>query len=123
MTSDISRAVIGVCFCVSVSGCDRGQLQVLSLKSHRVFEDQVCHWNSKLPWGSSCQPGKLVPKCTLLSPAALLTAEGGRGGAGDTGVMKLLETHSLKASWGTITSVLVTGKVVVKSPEKMISHP
>lgn len=52
-----------------------------------------------------------------------MTAEGGRGGAGDTRVMKLLETYSLKASWGTIASVLVTGKVVVKSPEKMISHP
>lgn len=51
MTSDISRAVIGVCFCVSVSGCDRGQLQVLSLKSHLVFEDQVCHWNSKFTLG------------------------------------------------------------------------
>lgn len=49
MTSDISRAVVGVCFCVSVSGCDRGQLQVLSLKSHLVFEDQVCHWNSVYP--------------------------------------------------------------------------
>lgn len=121
MTSDISRAVVGVCFCVSVSGCDRGQLQVLSLKSHLGLKTRSVT-GTQFTHGFSCLPGKLVPRCTLLSPAALLTAEGGRGGAGDTGVMELLETHSLKASWGTITSVLVTGKVVVKSPEKMICH-
>lgn len=79
MTSEFSRAVVGVCFCVSVSGCDRGQLQVLFLKSHLVFEDRVCHWDSGFTLGLLLSARQACPKCTLLRPAALLTAEGGRG--------------------------------------------
>lgn len=76
VTSDISRAVVGVCFCVSVSGCDRGQLQVLSLKSHLGLKTRSVT-GTQFTHGFSCLPGKLVPRCTLLSPAALLTAREG----------------------------------------------